>query len=434
MTSLREYIFAKYAFIYAIIVIAGLSPLFSQTSIPYYKLEQMSYRYYVNQAWDSLIAMEKKYRPEDIHSYALDLRYGAACFHKKNYRKALRFFENLDLKQSRDLLLLEYRYYAYLQSGRPEDARKLCLDFEALSQQTDFCKEKVVATLGVESKIFRINQNFREDDAITATQKISKSREYYAFYLQLSSLKNWQFTLAPMWLYERNEYRNTAWENPLWNENVVQNHLYMSARYAIGYGKRIWLNDHYVMTQTEAQPVDSTSNYYSYHTDEKHIAGLFYQHSIRSLDFIAGVQYAPQDSVDNIIPSLGVSWYPWGNDRFFIYTCVSHQPSASSPREKWLIKQKWGVKLWKKLWVEPFGMYGKTTHYYDEQGYVIYAQQEKMNYYWGVDMQYFPGKKYALYASFQKYNLTKEIRYGEETKFYDTNFPSLLFGIKWQLK
>ena len=79
-------------------------------------------------------------------------------------------------------------------------------------------------------------------------------------------------------------------------------------------------------------------------------------------------------------------------------------------------------------------MYGKTTHYYDEQGYVIYAQQEKMNYYWGVDMQYFPGKKYALYASFQKYNLTKEIRYGEETKFYDTNFPSLLFGIKWQLK
>ncbi len=424
MTVMRRYTFFL---IYAAVVFASPSQLAAQSAMPYYRLERMSYDFYVHQEWDSLIGMQRKYRSLNIHSYALDFRYGAAYFHRKNYRKALRFFENADLKQSRDLLLLEYRYYAYLQSGRYEDAQKLCLEFDRLGGETDFCRDKTVGSLGVESKIYLMHQNFKEDEGITATQKALKRREYYAFYLQLSSLKNWQFTLAPMWLYEQNDYRNTSWEVPDWKETVLQNHLYMSAKYAIGYGKRIWVNDHYVLTHTEARPNDSIHSYYTYETDEKHVAGLFYQQSFRNFDVLAGAQYAPQDSLNTIIPAVGFTWYPWGNDRFFTYTHLSYQSPATVDNDTWLIKQKAGIKIGQKLWLEPFGMYGKSTHYYDDQGYIIYAQQEPMNYYWGIDIQYLLGEKYLFYASFQQYHLTK-------TQTRDMNISSLLFGIKRQIK
>jgi hypothetical protein len=365
-----------------------LTALYGQNKTSFLKMENETYAFFVQKQWDSLIQKSKIAKQQNMQSYTLDLRFGAAYYHKKRYRKALQYFENLDLSQSQDLLLMEYRYYAYLFSGRFVDARKLCVDYQNLAEKSDFCSGDAFGMTGVESKHYFFPQKLPEEENIDSIQTSTKQRDYYAFYFDFQPLKNWKFTLAPMWMKEENQYRNRDWEISGWEEKVNQNHLYLSTQYLLGYGKRFWLNDHYILTNSIAIPEDTLTDLYSEGKNEKHIFGFFYQQNAGNLDFTAGVNYSPQDTAGMFYPSIGITWYPWGNDRLYFYTNVMYQAQRQSKPNPLIIKHKIGLKLIKNLWAEPFGMYGSTQNYYDDNGYVIYSQQNSMKYYYGINLQF----------------------------------------------
>ncbi len=91
---------------------------------------------YNNEDWENLIVIAQEAIEKDLSSYEIDYRLAIALFNTKNYYDSAEQFENIIKKyDNKNELILEYLYYAYLFSGRQQDAILISKDFPFHLQQ-----------------------------------------------------------------------------------------------------------------------------------------------------------------------------------------------------------------------------------------------------------------------------------------------------------
>ncbi len=98
--------------------------------------ESQILKLYNNQDWENLIRIAQEAKNTKISSYSIDYKLAVAYYNSNNYFDSAQEFENIIKKyQTKDDIILEYLYYAYLFSGRQQDALLIAKDFPYHLQQ-----------------------------------------------------------------------------------------------------------------------------------------------------------------------------------------------------------------------------------------------------------------------------------------------------------
>lgn len=121
---------------------------FSQTKD--YDAETLSL--FQKEAWHELIILSQKAKNNNQSSYEIDYRLAVAFFNTQNYHDSAQLFENIIKNyQIKNDYILEYLYYAYLYTGRQQDALLIASEFPFhLKEKTQVNKFEFIDFLNVE--------------------------------------------------------------------------------------------------------------------------------------------------------------------------------------------------------------------------------------------------------------------------------------------
>ena len=139
MTTVRKPIKQMKSFV-PFIIFFLLSTTLNAQQYSFNKIDSLSYKYYQQQNWDSLILVVNNGIKNGIESYYINLRLGVAYFYKQQYIKAEKFFEkslsqnpnnefNILMLHYNSLLLADYyktgKYYRTLSDSTKKKAIKI---------------------------------------------------------------------------------------------------------------------------------------------------------------------------------------------------------------------------------------------------------------------------------------------------------------------
>ena len=107
-------------YLIGLLAIMGMTHrLHAQEAPTFRSVDAKTYHYFLDQKWDSLVAVGKTALKSDIDYYYLRIRLGIAYFNKGKYAKAIQHLQKATKFNSGDSTALEYMYYAYRSYNRP---------------------------------------------------------------------------------------------------------------------------------------------------------------------------------------------------------------------------------------------------------------------------------------------------------------------------
>ncbi len=432
----------------SVILILTLFRATAQNTVNTLSVDTKTYNFYEQKEWKKLIETGKESLENGIDFYYLQYRMGVAYYELKKYRKAIPFFENLVNETPEDLAAAEYLYYSYLFSGMYEDARlfgrtlpvslknKLNINFE----------RHLFNNAGAEFKYYTFNNyeaSIESDENLN--QKISQSLWYAD--LNLTTYTKGKFTLFQGFSYidGKNKIFDLTYSDTAFNENVKQFQYYISGNLFLSKGTNVKAAIHYVNTQLEGINPESSmgqgngssgTNQLYYKTSLNGIVGFIkYTKSISNFDFKATIALSYLNSATQILPGIGVNYYPLGNTNLYIGAEFLYQftnkDTEYTPVP--IIKSKVGVRLFKSVWLEPFMLYGKSNNLVDEDAFVVYNSPNTLNYWYGTNLNINLKKnRLLLYFTWQKYSFTNNYFINTIEKQVDYNMETFFGGIKFR--
>lgn len=122
-------------------------------------IEDLSYRMYLGREWSRLLHYCEHTFENNVDYYYLRMRAGIAAFELGQYRRAALHLEAARNFDGSSQVALEYLYYCYLYTARPEEAARLSLDFdESLKQKTNTISSWPLMSAGAESGVKSVKQ------------------------------------------------------------------------------------------------------------------------------------------------------------------------------------------------------------------------------------------------------------------------------------
>jgi len=103
------------------LLLSGVSSK-AEVKLDFTTVDQLTYRYYQEKKWDSVIHIGKQALRQDIDYYYLRVRMGISYFEKGAYFPATTHLKRAREFNSADPVIAGYLYYAYLYSNRFEEA------------------------------------------------------------------------------------------------------------------------------------------------------------------------------------------------------------------------------------------------------------------------------------------------------------------------
>jgi hypothetical protein len=158
----------------AILIILLLVPFFAraQKKLTPAEVDRETYAFYLNGEWKKLTELSRAAKKEGIDFFYLNTRTAIAYYNLGHYRKSIPIFEKALNELKGDTTLLEYLYYAYLFSGRDQDAVFLTRKFpESLAQRLG-AHPKAVRKFFIESGVGN-NRTFNRIDRMSRNRNSS---------------------------------------------------------------------------------------------------------------------------------------------------------------------------------------------------------------------------------------------------------------------
>jgi hypothetical protein len=103
-------------------VLMGTTSLAAAIKLDFKTVDIITYRCYQEKKWDSVIMIGKQALRQDIDYYYLRVRMGISYYEKTQYFPATVHLKKARQFNSEDPIIANYLYYAYLYSGRVEEA------------------------------------------------------------------------------------------------------------------------------------------------------------------------------------------------------------------------------------------------------------------------------------------------------------------------
>ena len=419
----------------------------AQENINYPALDRETYSQYLQKDWKGLLKTGKISLKNNIKFYYLDVRMGIAFYELKKYRKAIPYLEKARKQNSSNELVTEYLYYAYLFSGRSNDARKLT---KVLSSEL---KSKI--GIGVNPIINAINidlrfENFDNYYAAPSSselleQDVRTDYSYFAFGVEHLIEENSRF----FWSYSKIKTDITIFDIGDSNEQISddselsQNQFYFSYQNQLKYGLNLVLAANILNIVSKGSVlvpsggwgpggggmVNAETRYVS--NQILGYAGL--RKDFANFQFGIGTSLSNLDKVLQIQPGFDLSWYPLSNTNIYLTTHTNYRMENENSiwDNEMVIKQSLGFRLW-TFYFEPSITFGNLMNYTDANAYIVYNDNDVIKDMYEV-LVYgsFFKNKLNLFFKYQDYNKTNTyLLNGVDNEITYKN-QTLTGGIKW---
>jgi len=438
----------------------------AENKIDYNKADLLTYRYYREKNWDSVIVIGKQALRQDIDFYYLRVRLGIAYFEKQEYFPAATHLKKARQFNSEDPFIANYLYYAYLYSNREEEAALLQPSMTEDAQKTAKLKNGIVQEVYAEggytisgNRNPKNSSSLMGDDSIYGEQDLYGNSIYGNLGLRLRVSNRVNLTLAYNYLnftktkyiqYGRNEaHLDTITDNVLSRDyfysyplkihdtafkyNVIQHEGYVSATVMAPGQIKVSPAVHLIHVSYPAINASSRTDSLSDTAYFTHIDSTYHMFKYPIIVY----SFSEKDtSLNNWVVSLCLSkgfgnfniglngswsnlngktqqqaglsltYFPLGN--LNLYGTTSATGFFQSKDKRLLFSQMVGVKITTWMWYEADFYYGDYTNANIFNGSIVYNNSDIIDYRGGATLMFFLGKHIRLsliYQYFRKESL-----------------------------
>jgi hypothetical protein len=349
-----------------------------------------TYRYYLEEKWDSLIHTGNQALKAGIDYYYLRMRLGIAWYGKKNYRKAATHFTRALEWNQQDPAALEYLYYSRLYAGQEKQAELVRKQFrgnlalkmpppepaflDRAAAEYSFCR-------GLNDKILNNPLDyvyFYEAGAQYFTRNFSNASFSVTNALAPGiSLKHTYTFLAKENLYF---YYDGISGFRMAEQQVRQHQYYLSPRFTTPSGLKLIPVFHlmhlryqvYMENNTGYQGGSSITLGFMERND--FLAGLAFSKASGTVDLDLEGYYAGLNGAQQVQNRIGLTWYPLGNLNLYAGGFVNSQYESGNGEAVLRIIPELlvGFAIRGKVWISLDAAAGEMTNYVENYGEIIY--------------------------------------------------------------
>jgi hypothetical protein len=457
------------------------------TKLDFRTVDMLTYRYYEEKKWDSVIVIGKQALREDIDYYYLRARMGVAYFEKKEYFPSTVHLRKARQFNSGDPLIADYLYKAYVYTNRMEEARALKATIPAEDRRTPDSGTGFLEQVHFESGYtFSSNTSPKTLSTLTGKDSIYGEQDLYGNSLyenlgvKLMLSNRVSLSLAYNYLNFTKtkyiQYNNFSFpwviHDTSFRYQVSQHEVHLGATISLPAGYMImpaihWIRDSYpvispkfsmdtvfdtgsYITETQAYTTFpfARTNYTFISKDTAYSNWVVSLAATKDLGIfnlgIAG-SWSNLNNMTQIQAGLMLTYYPLGNLNFYGTTTATG--FSQEKKYRLLLSQVLGVKATRWLWLEGDFYYGDYTNANIFNGSVVYNNSDVIDYRGGATMVFVVGKHIQLsliYQYFRKesqqvYYIRKKdpgtgnIKEIPQVKNNPYNTNTIIGGITWKL-
>lgn len=431
---------------------AGEKPDFS-------RIDSLTYRLYLEKQWDSLILVGKQALHDDIDYYYLRIRMGIAYFEKQRYITSISHLTAALAFNKGDLVALEYLYFAYLYSNRPQDAYSLLPAMPETMKKRLNLKTPVIEQARLEAGgtfVAGENGKGRQGTAHTGVVYSETDRYGNSFYgqasltfnlwnraslkaaysfLDFSKTRNFRWSLLSDNLVQRadctwgyyNHYRiDTLYTDTTFKYQTLQNELFLEAKIVLPGRFRVQPSFHLLrvalpLVQAHYQAsivtdtlwyVASTDTYTTFPfarsiytltqndtTFYNYVTGLTLGHDFSIFGLDLSGSWSNLNGKDQFQAGVSLAWFPAGNLNIYGNTAVTGFFQGRDTRL--LFSQMVGGRIAPWCWVEGTFYYGDYTNANLFNGAVVYNNSDKIKYRLNAQLIFLLSKNLQLSVIYQ---------------------------------
>ncbi len=425
------------------------------------QIDIQTYNLYTSTKWDELIVLGNNALDSGIDFYYLRMRLGIAYFNKKNYMSAERHFKKALEYVPEDPGAYEYLYWSLIFSGRDREARTLAADMpEKLRTAIRAIPDKVIKDFYTEGGLM-YNGDYKEnpysgfgtDTLIYGEQKPDKNSRYISVNFNIIPWKRLTIFTGYNNINIKSNRKIVSIGNSPENFEVstVQNEFYLNAGVYTGKGFTFSGILHYLNVKVDdvSAAINTTTGGITYskisNTLNDYVGLISIEKSLNHFKFLLGNSYSSLNKAKQIQNGLTVVYFPFGNlDLYSVSDFVVHSESkddtllnpSGSYLTRGIFKQKIGIKVIDKLWLEAFYMFGNAENYHEDNAYVVFNSVNVMNNRFGINLISPITSNLQLSLRYQYYKQdVPELIYQTATtyKFIEksNSFHKIIGSIKW---
>lgn len=438
-------------------------------------VDELTYRYYLAQKWDSVILVGKEALRNNIDFYFLRVRMGLAYYEQKEYIPAAMHLVKARQFNPKDPIIADYLYYAYVFTNRMEEARLLQASLAPEDRNMENNKKGLVDAVGVESGYtFSSNNSLKEKPSLMGTDSVYGETDIYGNYLyehlgiRLNLSNRIGLSLAYSYLnfskikymqYSRIEDQLQNIADSSWGKfynynyprvtydtsfsyNINQHEIHAGLSWYLNGGWRIMPAFHmihvsYPITSASAKSVTVNDTGYYLNEGNQYVTFPFsrtiYSYSTSDTSFsnyLASLSISKEWGRFNIGISgswsnlnnkqqkqvgISVTWLPFGN--LNLYTNTSVSGFLQSKDKRLLVSQVVGAKITPWCWAEGSFYYGDYTNANIMNGAVIYNNSDVIDYRGSANLYFLAGKHL-------EFSLIYQYARKESKQYYYTKDPT----------
>lgn len=424
--------------------------------------DSLSYSFYTQKDWKSLIAVAKEAEAKGYDYYYLNMRSGIAHYELKDYRSSIPWFEKSLEYSTDEPSAVEYLYYAYLESGRSGDASLLASKY----------KEKLASVPGTGSKILNFlyteggftpdatsqlaPQKLMGSDSIYGEENVYKTQSYYhlGFQLQplpflkvyasgsilgIGKLEHFAFTIHDA------SGKILSVTDTAFSDSYNQKELYIAASLTPFRG--ITISPAFHILQGDPSQMICFYSGNSYSISE---AAYSYNHYVLSLlvtkeikKFTLGLSGSVSELTSKgkqYQAAASFTWYPRGN--LNLYTATTITALKAGNERRLIYDQVAGGKIAPKLWLEGTATVGNLAFFNEKNAFVVYNLPGHIVFRGGVNLIYMLNRHLDISVMYRLYSRESDYySYGYDqdsgfrvfqTRKYSYLNQSFFGGLKWK--
>lgn len=442
-------------------------------------VDELSYRFYMEQKWDSVIVIGKKALRQNIDYYYLRVRMGISYFEKQEYFPAVTHLKKAREFNSGDQVITDYLYRAYLYSNRYEEAQIV------KSKMAEETTEKENSANGIVDQVhfeggYTLSSDRSPDnlsdlmgkDSIYSEQDLYGNNLYGNLGIKLRMSRQIGLSLAYNYLnFNKTKYiqyghfedqfsgiADSSWgKNYLYsfpwvihdtsfNYNVSQHEVHLGATFVLPAGFKIMPAFHFIhvgyivtnasyMTETVQDTGYYTSFDTTYHTfpftryiysfDQKdtsfnnYLVGLRISKDLGIFNFGLSGSWSNLNNKKQIQAGALLTYYPLGNLNLYGTTTITG--FFQGKENRLLLSQVVGGKITSWMWLEGNFYWGDYTNANIFNGSVVYNNSDVIDYKAGANLVFVVGKHLQLSLIYQYFRKESQQLYYIKTENKETH-------------
>jgi hypothetical protein len=364
--------------------------------IDYY--DQKTYEQFIHNEWKELIRTGKEASRINVDFYYLHLRMGVAYYELERFRDAASCFSRALEYYPEDTLVLEYYYYSLLFSGTSQEADLLCY------KNNDLLKYRIKEEHILSYKETFVESGFSFGDNLQKNSKtdidgvdnqlgeaeLIDNAEYYALGFRHSFWPRLHLTYALSYISTGRIFRVQRQDVDIVysRQDISQNQLYCKGdfllpwkfNFSLAYNNVLVDHNKYVNRGNIIAPDYQLVDYYYDHE----VFSLALYRDLWKFKFRASYTQGNLNKQSQEQINFGMELYPFGNLHLYSVSDIYSHKNANN--SEWLMNQKIGCRIWKKIWWEAYATFGKSSNFIEDNAYITYNTGKEVAFKWGSNL------------------------------------------------